>query len=254
MVTDPDLYHFLATWLIVHKVLASTAWRPESGRMDISALLASVNEDYVQTLTGCPKSLFCLLADITALADLDVPGLPSLGESELPTREHAVPTDVQAAAKKKRDRMERQLCLIPPECTADPSLADNEFHAISELKRLATLVYLYARVDGSSPREPHIARLTEEALKILPRIPLRTNTILWPLFILATLGVRPESDEHRKIILRILDALQKTRQLGCVKQARRVIEDVWKARDFKLTDAVKGWSILEGRHRNISLA
>ena len=254
MVTYPELYHFLAAWLIVHNVLASTAWRPGSGRMEKAALLASVDEDYVQTLTGCPKSLFGLLADITALADPGVPGLPTSDDSGMLTLQNIVPGDTQAAAKKKRDRMERQLCLVSPTNTVDLSLAENEIHAISELKRLATLMYLYARIDESGPYEPHMSRLTDEILEILPRIPLRTNTILWPLFILATFGVRPESDEHRKTVLQILDALQRTRQLGCVKQARRVIEDVWKARDLKTIDATKGWSILEGRHRNISLA
>lgn len=254
IVTNPDLYHFLMTWLIVHKVFASTAWVPKSGDVEITTLLASVNEECVQTLTGCSKSQLCLLAGITALADIVGSGLPALDEAEMPKREAPIRGDDRAAAKKERDRIERQLCQAPPPNNTDFNLAGNEIRAISELKRLATLMYLYARIDESSPYEPHMARLAEKILEILPRIPLRTNTILWPLFILGTLGVRPESDDHRKIVLQMLNALQTTRQLGCVRKARKVIEDVWKARDLKSIDSVKGWSILEGRHGNISLA
>ncbi|KUI55310.1 hypothetical protein VP1G_02690 [Cytospora mali] len=252
MVTNPDLYHFLATWLIVHNVLASTAWG-KSGSVKTTALLDSVNEDYVQTLTGCSKSMLCLLADITALADPDSSRSPAPGGDKIPACERTKGIDARAAAKRERDGMERQLCHVYPVSIAD-STVGNEIRAISELKRLATLMYLYARIDDSSPYEPHMARLTEEILEVLPGIPLRTNTVLWPLFILGTLGVRPESDDHRKIVLQMLDSLQKTRQLGCVKKARQIIGDVWKARDLRTADAIKGWAILEGRHRNISLA
>lgn len=253
-VTNPDVYHFLATWFIVHNVLASTAWGAKAGSVEVNALLASVEESYVQTLTGCSKSLLCLLADITALVDPTDYKSRAPGGTELLEPEHTVQTTDQAAAKRARDRMERQLCRAPSKSLEDSTLAGSEFCAISELKRLATLMYLYAKIDESSPCEQHMARLTQEMIGLLPRIPLRTNTILWPLFILGTLGVRPESDEHRKIILQTLDALQKTRQLGCVKKARWIVADVWKARDVSTVDAAKGWSILEGRHRTVSLA
>lgn len=254
MVTNPDLYHFLATWFVVHNVLAATAWGAKAGRVEIATLLASVNEKYVQTLMGCSKSLLCLLADITALADPTSSRSPALGEVEVLEQERTVQIDDQAATKRERDRMERQLCQISSKTPEDSTLAGSEVRAISDLKRLATLMYLYARIDESSPYEQHMARLTREMLQLLPHIPLRTNTILWPLFILSTLGVQPESDDHRKTVLQTLDALQKTRQLGCVKKARRVVGDVWKARDLSTIDAVRGWSILEGRHRNVSLA
>lgn len=254
MVTNPDLYHFLATWFVVHNVLASTAWGPRTGHGEIATLLDFVSEKYVQTLAGCSKSLLCILANITALADSANSRSTPLVEVDMAEPGRTLRVDNQAANKLERDRMERELYQVPAEHTADSQSSGNETRAISELKRLATLMYLYARIDESGPYEPHMIRLTEEILAVLPRVPLRTNTTLWPLFILGTLGVRPESDDHRKSILQMLDALQKTRQLGCVKKARWVIGDVWKARDLSTIEAQKGWSILEGRHRNISLA
>jgi hypothetical protein len=70
----------------------------------------------------------------------------------------------------------------------------------------------------------------------------------------AVLGIRPECDEDRKMVLARLQALQETRQLGNVKKARGIIEDVWKARDLHSTDINRSWSILEGRDQALSLA
>ncbi|OAA65592.1 Zn(2)-C6 fungal-type DNA-binding domain protein [Niveomyces insectorum RCEF 264] len=139
--------------------------------------------------------------------------------------------------------------------TTSPSLPwADDMQRIYEAKRLAALMYLYARVDHSGPYKPHMVRLTARIVALLPGISTRTNTILWPLFIVATLGIRPESEEERRIMLAKLEELLQTRQLGNVRKARQIIVDVWKARDLRTTDATKSWSILHGRLDTISLA
>lgn len=252
---SPDLYHFAASWFISHNVLAATAWCPKPAPLDESVLLHSLDEYYVQTLTGCSKSLLCLLSDITYLANAIQAGQAApdeLQDSRAP-HEHSGVTSSSAAYKQRRDSIERQLYQSAKVKYASDE-SEGESRDISEVKRLAALMYFYARVDGSSPYENHMGRLTEEILQLVPRISRRTNTLLWPLFVVGTFGVRPESDDDRKLVLRTLDALQQTRQLGCVRKARHLIEDVWKARDLNPTDAAKGWSILDGRQIDISLA
>lgn len=192
-----------------------------------------------------------LIAEITDLASI----VATQEISEPPSSPKSRPLDHPPGIKARRDDIERRIHQLEVPIYEDPiSTGSDNGHMIAESKRLAALMYLYARIDNANPFNPHMVRLTTQILSILPEISLRTNTILWPLFIVATLGVRPESDEDRKLILERLDALQQTRQLGNVKKARRIIEDVWKARDLRSSAALLGWSILAGRHGTISLA
>ena len=192
-----------------------------------------------------------LLVEITELGST----VSSLDVSDALTSSKLSPIADSAEIKHRRDDIERRIHQLDMSFTRDFVLSDgDDSHIIAETKRLAALMYLYARIDNANPFHPHMVRLTAQILNLLPTISLRTNTILWPLFIVATLGVRPESDEDRKLVLERLDALQQTRQLGNVKKARRIIEDVWKARDLRSSGAMMGWSILAGRHGTISLA
>ncbi|KAF3768149.1 hypothetical protein M406DRAFT_70243 [Cryphonectria parasitica EP155] len=202
----------------------------------------------------CSKSLLRLISAITSLADSKWSALHALKNDMTPGENSSVASCMETY-EHQRHMLERQLYQhsFHEKHTSETEEDEEERH-ISGVKRLAALMYFYARVDESGPYESHMGRLTEEILQLLPRVSLRTNTLLWPLFIVGTLGIRPESDDNRILVLRTLDALQRTRQLGCVRKARFVIEDVWKARDLSLTDAARGWSILDGKHGNISLA
>lgn len=122
------------------------------------------------------------------------------------------------------------------------------------MKRLAALMYFYARIDGAGPYEHHMVRLTTAILRLVPRVSLRTNTLLWPLFVVGALGVRPEREDDRRVVLEAMEALQRRRQLGCVRRARCLVEDVWRARDLRAVDASMGWAVLCGREGDVSLA
>lgn len=260
--TSPDLYHFAATWFVSHNVLAATARgpRPAAAPLDESSLLRSLDEHYVHTLTGCSRSLLCLLSDTTALAS----SMESQGRSA--RRGHGTNAAARCgragrapsprvAYQQRRDGLERELCRSAsnPGDGSRPA-GSGEGRDISEVKRLAALIYFYARVDGAGPHEGHVVRLTEAVLRLVPRVSLRTNTLLWPLFVVGAFGVRPGREGDRGLVLGTLDALQRTRQLGCVRRARCLVEDVWRARDLRSADAAMGWSVLDGRNSDVSLA
>lgn len=243
---NPDLYKFSMTWIVAHNILAGTAWTPELPALGAAAFLESIDECYVHTLTGFSKQLFSLLSDINDLAILQSKEMGLFQDKRLPVAP-------ASPYRQRRDNIERALHRVPLHETKSTISIPQDLD-ISEVKRLTILMYLYARIDESSPSEPHMMRLTKTILNLIPRISLRTNTLLWPLFIVGVFGVRPESDGDRIIVLKTLDALQKTRQLGCVKKARDLIEHVWTIRDLSPAEAAKGRSILDGRHRKISLA
>ncbi|KAH9888206.1 fungal-specific transcription factor domain-containing protein [Xylariomycetidae sp. FL2044] len=241
---EQDLYDFITAYFVSHDILASTAWSstPEM-RTVTNDLCKFADANVIQTLTGCSKDLLTLISEINSLGSL-------LGSSGDPKRPACTLTEEQQLW---RDSIERRLHQL--QRLGDvPSHSNEDMQRIAEVKRLATLLYLHARIDHSSPQEPHMTRVTAQILTLLPQVSLRTNTVLWPLFIVATLGTRQESDEDRLFILSTLAALQSTRQLGNVRKARQVIESVWTARDLKTTNANKGWEILRDRHRSISLA
>jgi hypothetical protein len=252
-----ELARFAVAYFTYHVTLASTAsTTPASQRSPLLPLGRANNttshefrsRTTLQSLTGCSDRLLDIISAITQLAH----------ERE---RRHPAPVpDFQS----RRDDIERELHLLgpgqpPPGVVLTtplllPPSSGSEFDAVAELKRLTTLLYLYSRLDDAGPREPHVMRLTAAILASLPHISLRTNTILWSLFMVATLGVRPESDGDRKLVVERLTALQRTRELGNVRMARRVVEDVWKRRDLRAECANMGWGVLEGREGAISLA
>lgn len=226
------------TYIHSHNILAATAGTKVGDTTAVASFCASADNSTVIALAGCSPAL------LTAISDINCIG----------TNSDEIGVPISLAHRPRRDEVERTLHLQGRSPAFSGASTESEVSLIAEVKRLAALLYLYGRIDGAGPQESHMIKITTQILQLIPRISLRTNTILWPLFIVAVLGVRPECDEDRRLILARLAALQETRQLGNVKKARCVIEDVWKARDLRLSDATKGWAILEGKHRTISLA
>lgn len=250
MLTDSkELYGFAAAYFTYHDALASTAGTNPEMQGHNSSLFHLLNgeEPVLENLSGCSRRQIALLSEISDLA------------SEAPC--HKETLERSSSWDRKRDAIERKLHLMKD--TSVPSslnkllsksAKEETLWLVPELKRLTCLLYFHARVDKSNPSDLHMIRLTGKILELLPRISLQTNTVLWPLFIVATLGVRPESDSDRKMILERLHLLQQTRQLGNVRKARQIIENVWKARDVNCCRGNQGWAVLEGRHDAMSLA
>ncbi|KAK1638594.1 fungal-specific transcription factor domain-containing protein [Colletotrichum phormii] len=251
-----ELFDFAAAYFTYHDALASTAGTNPGMQDSTSSLrhLLYSEESTLESLSGCSRRQVALLSEISDLA-----GQASCGTGGA-LQYHDDILERASSWQQKRDTIERNLHLlkeisVPSSSELSPKSAKEETPwLVPELKRLTCLLYFYARVDESNPSDPHMIRLTDKILELLPHTSLQTNTVLWPLFIVATLGVRSESDSDRKLILERLHLLQQTRQLGNVRKARQIIENVWKARDIDSCKGKQGWAVLEGRYDAMSLA
>ncbi|KAK8078691.1 hypothetical protein PG994_002498 [Apiospora phragmitis] len=221
-VEKQNLHHFAFAYFVSHDVFAATAGSRIGQDRTVAKLCRSIHEPDILALTGCTRQLL-VLSPRSALSA----GPCAKGKTT-------------AAAF-------WMIC-----CGAGTTLSDNFISWV--MKRLAALLYLYGRLDDAGPQEPHMVRTTRQILGLLQSVSLRTNTLLWPLFIVGVLGIRSEDDEDRRLLLEKLAALQETRQLGHVKKARAAIEDVWGARELHTSQAGKGWSIIKGKCHAISLA
>ncbi|KAI0886680.1 fungal-specific transcription factor domain-containing protein [Annulohypoxylon maeteangense] len=232
------LLYFAVTYFVSHDILAATGGTLMEAAEMVTEMCKAVDKSTILALTGCPRDLLILISEINQISSV----IEQSGQREL-----------SPMIQQRRNQVERFLHQLHRNVPEEFASLKSEFSVIAEVKRLAAILYLYSRVDNASPYEPKMIRVTSQILSLIPKISLRTHTGLWPLFIVATLGVR-ESDEDRKLILSRLAALQQTRQLASVKKARLIIEDVWKSRDL-WPDKSRGWSILQGRrHGAISLA
>ena len=227
-----DVLEFAADYFAFHDILAATALPSQDPPGLWPENTLRLSNSTIESLAGCSPGLLSLIDRISRLAST---------EGSITTYEDR---------NSQRDTIER--CLFE---LSEPALdLDDEKAVILETKRLAALIYLYSRIDNAGPQQPQIERLSTRVLELMPQIAFRTNALLWPLFIVATLGLRPECDEERLFILERLSALQDTRRLGNVQKARELIEDVWKARDLSRVEAVKGWTILRDKDGTVSLA
>lgn len=233
------LLYFAVTYFVSHDILAATGGKLTEAAERVTETCKLVDKSTVLALTGCSRDLLILISEINQMS------------SEI-GRSHRKPLPVRM--QQRRDDVERRLHQLYQEVPEEFRSCKSEFSTVAEVKRLSAILYLYARIDGAGPHEPHMIRVTSQILSLVPKISIRTHTGLWPLFIVATLGIRPECDGDRKLLLSRLAALQQTRQLANVKKARKIIEDVWKSRDIRPEES-QGWSILHGRrHGTISLA
>ncbi len=238
-VEQEALLYFAVTYFVSHDILAATGGTRMEGVEMVTEMCKAVDNSTIMALTGCSRDLLILISEINQMS-LSI-GKPY--QKQLPF-----------AIQQRRDKVERFLYQLRQDISAEFGSFQSEFAVVAEVKRLAAILYLYSRIDGAGPHEPRVMRVTSEILSLVPKISLRTHTVLWPLFIVATLGIRPECDEDRKLLLSRLVALQQTRQLASVKKARLIIEDVWKSRDLR-PDESQGWAVLQGRrHGAISLA
>jgi hypothetical protein len=238
-VYDPDiqaLFTFANAYIVSHEIFAHTAWSPSQNHDYDNAIAELSDDENLQTMTGCSKDFLHILSCINVLA-ADV---KRCSESEYTTHEEAKSLD------RRRLELERRLHGWNRDQQPD-NLDDNipEGILIAETKRLAGLLYLYSRTSHLGPRDPCILRLTSRILHLISKVTFRTNAVLWPLFMVATLGVRPECDADRAAVLERLDCLQRTRQLGSVKKARKLIDNVWRIRDLQASASNLGWDILE---------
>lgn len=192
------------------------------------------DDSNLQTLTGCSTDQ--ILADINTLAS---------DYSKYSGLDFANP-EMLSSLEYRRHRHERQLHGCAPSVFIDdPGVEVAESVLVTETKRLTGLLHLYSRVDHLDPCDPCISKLASQILGLIRRIPTRPSTILWPLFMVATLGIGPECDAYRVFTLEKLGSLRRERQMRYIKKSMRIIAGVWKIQDLKEAETKVGWDILQ---------
>lgn len=233
------LFNFVGGYIVVHEVYAHTAWNAGVPDMSESAdgpVTAMCDDSNLQTLTGCSTEFFQILANINSLAS---------SYSQYSKLNYPDP-NVLWSLQHRRQTLERQLHARAPDFDIDDPEADvPESALVLETKRLTGLLHLYSRVDNLGPYDGCIPSLAARILALVARIPARSNTILWPLFLVATLGLGSERDADRAFVLQKLDTLLRMRQMRYIKKTRRIVTEVWKIRDLREPDMRMGWDILQ---------
>lgn len=147
----------------------------------------------------------------------------------------------------RRDSLERALyflCQVAPAHENNPDLLN-----IAETKRLCALIYFYTAIDHATPSSATIVNLTAQVIGLLKILPAK-STLLFPLFIVGTLGVCMEED--RRLVLEIFAGLIRARPLASIIRAQSVVKAVWVDRDLGKGD--KWEELIEGRGGLLSLA
>lgn len=258
---------FASNYFIAHYAFASTVSSKEklSDMQYWSTCLDNMVEDQIiNPMFGCSSEL---LGIITAISEIEKPE-KSCNSNQIRMMEQEEtdaeayedwfpPTNNELRRQHCRAELEKRLHALTQQVPEANSVQEQEdLRLVSEAKRLGALLYLYARVDNLSPYNATVTRLTEGILNLLPQISLRTSSAVWPLFIAATLGVRPCKEDDRKLVLEVITAMLETRQLAHIRKARSAIIEVWKERDLRLSrDAEEGlgWDIVAGKFGVLSL-
>jgi hypothetical protein len=236
---------------VAHEVYAHTAWEAGTSHVSNDPVTLMCDDSNLQTLTGCSTGFFQILSDINTL-------VAQYAESSKRTY-----ADPQALADldDRRRALERQLHSFALDHRASDeagqgSAAEGSESALAlNIKRLTGLLHMRARIDHLGPDDSCVSELASRILSLIERVPIRSNIILWPLFMVATLGIGPDCDEQRLFILQRLNSLQRQRQMRYIKKARRIIIGVWKLRDAGDANMRTGWGILKAvtRQERISL-
>ena len=246
---DPDieaLLNFVGGYIVVHEVYAHTAWNAAVTDVSGGPVTVMCDDSNLETLTGCSTEFIQILADINTLVT------DYSRHSELQLADPDILSDLEH----RRYYLERELHARAPLFPIDEPGIDIPYSVLMvEAKRLTGLLHLYSRADHLGPCDPCISDLASRILALVKRLPARSNTVLWPLFMVATLGIGPECDAQRAFILEMLDSMQRERQMRYIKKARRIIAEVWKIRDLREPETRMGWHILQqvGQLERISL-
>lgn len=122
---------------------------------------------------------------------------------------------------------------------------------VAELKKLACLVFLNCALFGGRPSDPvikiYIRKMLQEVVGLLD---LEASCqVIWPLFVAAVeldpldadLCSHPETKsiiDGRRLVFELLEKMAKS-SVSSVSRTRVVIEQVWKSRDFSLSNSAE---------------
>jgi hypothetical protein len=237
-------------YFVAHDIMSRTATEDELV-VQTSEWLDDDNLDEIDPLMGCSRSLMTLIRHTTTLA--------SKVSQLLRARELTV-SEIQTFST-GRDTIERSLYSLKQTCPPN-DVNRSSTCKIAETKRLSAVLYLRERLSiipspqtsSSSVNAPltYKADLIDAIISSISSLP-DSSTLLWPLFILGNTDL---NEDNRRFVLERLTNIHRVRNLGSVRKAKLLVEDVWKKSDLDPAPQ-RPWDGRFGRrskNRMISLA
>lgn len=163
------------------------------------------NNLQIDPLMGCSRELITIIGQISQLAN----SFSTTSNNE----------SFQQLLTVRHELSERLLCLHQRPAPG----AQNTYHLIliAEGKRLAALLHPEERTPRSLNSMSSASILISAILEVVHALPTSNAAMLWPLFIIGTSA--SSTQEHRAFVLDRLGELQRSRRLGSIYHARRMI-------------------------------
>lgn len=221
-----QLRKFCLMYFVAHNIMGHTA-----GTLQIAdgqyAWLEDDCMEEIDPLMGCSRELLDIIHKISKAAS----------DSTAIQSKRYMTADELANLTTTRNELESSLHTI---CQIPSAASDSTYLTqVAEIKRQTALIYLHERlstllppsssVSGSSLASYKSSLITSviEQMSPLPSTP----TLLWPLF---TLGKGSPADEgHRRFVLERLNDILKSRNLGSVRLARKLVADKYRSWDLE---------------------
>lgn len=249
IITNPTLMgRFLIEFFVNHEVASVSAWEPPRRRA--SSVNFSVSESLINDMGrhlnpgilavfGTLARLLLLIHQTTRLAR----------QYEAMVQRSNPSNNDYGWVSNERHAIEAQLVQLYQYPTTD--MGAQALSQVFEAKRLAAIVYLFARVDVeyfnlrhdipaeiAPPELPkvyadkflQVKQVSCAVLDIVAQISELTPALIWPLFVIGV--VLADSDDLRWGILYQLDRIKGSRHLAQVERVIHVLERVWNETDL----------------------
>ncbi|KAH7163547.1 fungal-specific transcription factor domain-containing protein [Dactylonectria estremocensis] len=213
---------FTLTWFLYHEVLGcfTQPLAASEGDIDLMALV----QMSVPDATLIIGSLGCSLETISIIHAINK-------MRAAPPRTTTSPATARERLEPERLELDRQLNNL---IQTLPQLESSELPsnqarvlAIAELYRLASILYLQ-RVRPMPADDSRRALCLKKAFGILDRLQVATSP--WPVFVIACESA--PSDDHRGLILGVLDRMDEARGIGNIRVMRSLVEAFWMQYDL----------------------
>jgi hypothetical protein len=249
---------FFIRYFISHEVMGETAWVHENSitrpvMIDDDPFIEELKKDYdtkIDLVFGCSPYLISLIHRISVIGQC-------LADLKLETNDQGL---YKAEIFKHAQETEQMILCLNQQLPTNSELyfdedERNNISAIAEIKRLASLIYLYGSVymNNNHDMNPTIdtREYTMRIMEIQKELPDRYMSLLWPIFVVGAIAA--DEEDVRWFVLESLREMERQRKLKTVQAARQIIVDIWKRRDFGFSPVY--WKdIIKDKSTTISLA
>ncbi|GME27160.1 hypothetical protein GTA08_BOTSDO10259 [Neofusicoccum parvum] len=220
----PSLTKFFVMYFVAHQIMGLTAHETDSGLPKQKWLDDDCMEE-IDALMGCSRGLLSLIDQTSATA----------GHFATMSRHRALSVSELGEIRSTWEDLSTRI-RSTPQVASHTAMNSANLIRVAESKRTTALLYLHSRLAPFFPpdaiftptHKPDLLATLVSQLSVLPTTP----TLLWPLFVLGRAS--PDSEDHRRLVLDRLIEMQRLRNLGSVRLARRLVEAEYRAWDLSL--------------------